>query len=505
MEEIFVSFVGRRDPFTEEGREGPVLTCLSSERFRDLKKIILFHTRDRVSSRRAKELELEILKRLDAEVQIQELPLEDPTDLVGIYRELRAFFLRRNRQFPQSRYVYFLSSGTPQMQFSFLLLAGSGEFEGILIYQPDPRYGKPLTEIRLDHEPLPRISPPAHSPEPIEIPHLPEEVLREAEACGIYVGKSPAFRKALAELYAFARDERNVLLLGETGSGKELMASLYHRLSPRRDRRLIAINVTNLPETLFESELFGHIKGAFTGAHADKPGLIEEARDGILFLDEIGELKPDLQAKLLRLIENREYRKVGSTKIERAENVIFIFATNRNLKEEVRKGTFREDLFHRLYHFRIYIPPLRERREDIEGLTKHFLRLISQKCGRDITISDEALEKLKNYSFPGNIRELKSLLERASSLATGGIIYPQHLELESEKHPRELLPHLPYEGFDLNRTCEQIREWYYRKAYFLSRGSPTRAGRLLSCTHASVIKYWKKLGLLPQNKDKEDE
>jgi two-component system response regulator AtoC len=228
----------------------------------------------------------------------------------------------------------------------------------------------------------------------------------------------------------------NVLIVGETGVGKEVLARRIHQLSPRADRPFVAVNCAALSEALFESELFGHERGAFTGAAQAKPGLLETAPGGTVFLDEVAELPPALQAKLLRVLETREVLRVGSVR-PRPIDVRFVAATNRDLEGEVARGTFRRDLYFRLNGMTLAIPPLRERRQEIPGLCRRFLAELCATAGRRRAprLTDEAREHLQARRWPGNVRELRNAIERALLLAPGDEITPEHLATDPEAPP----------------------------------------------------------------------
>jgi DNA-binding NtrC family response regulator len=234
------------------------------------------------------------------------------------------------------------------------------------------------------------------------------------------VGSSAAMRKVVAMIEKVAATDATVLIRGASGTGKELVARALHTNSRRRERPLVTINCAALQETLLESELFGHEKGAFTGAVQPKPGLVEVAEGGTLFIDEIGEMQPGLQAKLLRVLEDGHYRRVGGTREVQAD-VRILAATNRPLEEEIKAGRFREDLYYRLNVVTIDLPPLRERRQDIPELVEHFLTT-RQLGSRHYQIQPEALEALKRYDWPGNVRELANVIERAQILAEDHLI-----------------------------------------------------------------------------------
>ena len=225
-------------------------------------------------------------------------------------------------------------------------------------------------------------------------------------------GRSQQMQHILDLVKKVAPAPTNVLIRGESGSGKELIAKAIHRYGSRSDRPLISINCTALAETLLESELFGHVKGAFTGATASKRGLFEEAHQGTLFLDEIGEISPELQKKFLRVIETGEFKRVGEARIKRAD-VRLIAATNRDLERAIEENQFREDLYYRLTTLVIRLPPLRERKEDIPALVEHFLKKACGKINKHVqAIHPEAFELLMEYHWPGNVRELENVIER---------------------------------------------------------------------------------------------
>ncbi|GAB4259812.1 MAG: sigma-54 dependent transcriptional regulator [Deferrisomatales bacterium] len=251
---------------------------------------------------------------------------------------------------------------------------------------------------------------------------LKAEIRRRFDPDEVVVA-SPAFRRVFEMARRVAASEASVLVQGETGTGKELIASTIHYSSPRREQRFLTVNCAALTETLLESQLFGHVKGAFTGAVANQRGLVEEADGGTLFLDEIGDISPGLQVKLLRVIQEKEFLPVGSTRARRAD-VRFVAATNKDLEREVAAGSFREDLYYRLNVVTLEVPPLRERPEDVVPLAERFL----QKYGaRDQRLGTAVLERLRAYSWPGNVRELENVIEMAAVLSGEGEITPDHL------------------------------------------------------------------------------
>jgi DNA-binding NtrC family response regulator len=264
--------------------------------------------------------------------------------------------------------------------------------------------------------------------------YLQDEV-RPDESVANMVGESDAFRRVLAAVQVVAPTDAAVLIQGETGTGKELVARAIHDGSTRSQRSFIKVNCAAIPATLLESELFGHEKGAFTGAFAQKPGRFELAHDGTLFLDEVGEMPLELQPKLLRVLQDQEFERLGGTRTIRV-NVRIIAATNRDLKAMVDEGKFRADLYYRLRVFPLSVPPLRERREDIPVLARYFVQKHARRMGRNIaSISAEALEALTNYDWPGNIRELQNVLELSLILSNGPELHVATAELSGRSAP----------------------------------------------------------------------
>ena len=247
------------------------------------------------------------------------------------------------------------------------------------------------------------------------------EGLREIGTNGI-IGNSPALESVLAEVKRVAPTNSTVLILGETGTGKELIARAIHNISSRCGRSFVKLNCSAIPLDLLESEVFGHEKGAFTGAVAQKIGRFEMANNGTLFLDEIGDIPMALQPKLLRVLQEQEFERLGSGRTHHV-NVRLVAATHRDLTEMVRRGRFRGDLYYRLNVFPVVLPPLRKRREDIAQLVSHFVELFARRTGKQIThIPKETLQALTSYSWPGNVRELQNLIERAVILSNGGVL-----------------------------------------------------------------------------------
>ncbi len=310
------------------------------------------------------------------------------------------------------------------------------------------------------------------------------------------IGESRPLRGVLGQVSKVAPSDATVLLTGESGTGKDLFANTIHEHSKRKDKPFVAVNCAAIPPGLMESELFGHEKGAFTGAIAAKKGKFEQATGGTLFLDEIGDMPIETQAKILRALENGESERVGGDKPVRF-NVRLVAATNKNLQEMIGKNEFREDLYHRLNVFPILLPPLRIRPEDIPLLANHFL----ERFGPGLTISTEALQLLMAYAWPGNVRELRNTLERAAVLAGDqGVVLSEHLpaqvRLVSASEPQ--LPTLPEsKAKDLDERLQEIEKSLIIAALVKTHGVQVRAAEILGIKERSLWHRVKKFGLDP--------
>ncbi|HEV2856312.1 MAG TPA: sigma-54-dependent Fis family transcriptional regulator [Thermoanaerobaculia bacterium] len=321
-----------------------------------------------------------------------------------------------------------------------------------------------------------------------------EERVRELEAKGGShrpVGVSKTWKETLALVTKVAATDTTVLLTGESGTGKEVLARFLHHVSRRADGPFVALNCAALPEQLLESELFGHERGAFTGAVSARPGRIEQAAGGILFLDEVGEMSPAVQAKFLRVLQEREFQRLGGTRPLKAD-VRVVAATNRDLAAAMARGGFREDLYYRLHVFEIRLPPLRERPEDIPALLEHFLKEIGEQVGRPAAgISREARDKLLVYAWPGNVRELRNAVERAIILCEGGLITSEHLPMSLGQTAAPATAEIPGGGVDL----EAMERSYVEQALRQTGNNKARAARLLGLTRAQLYSRLEKYNL----------
>ena len=321
---------------------------------------------------------------------------------------------------------------------------------------------------------------------------------------GLIIGNHPKMLRIYEMIRQVARTRTNVLITGESGTGKELIARAIHQESDRRDAPFVAVNCGGIPETLMESEFFGHKKGSFTGATTDKKGLFELANGGTLFLDEIGEVSLPIQVKMLRAVQDKVFKAVGGGE-DIAVDVRILSATNRNLEEEVIEGRFREDLFYRLNVIEIKVPPLRERKSDLRALCQHFLEKFATENQKEISkISSYAIDLLTKYDFPGNIRELENLLERSVALTSTNIILPDSLALSFHKRRwNQEEKDVPggsdledvAKGIDLDAVLAEVERSYIQKALEIADGKKSKASELLGINLRSLRYRLNKLGV----------
>jgi two-component system response regulator AtoC len=321
---------------------------------------------------------------------------------------------------------------------------------------------------------------------------LREEVHRDYGLANIVV-QSEAMRKIFDFIKKVARYKSSVLITGESGTGKELVARAIHYNSDRKDKPLVSVNCGAIPENLLESELFGHVKGAFTDAIKSKKGLFEMAHQGTMFLDEIGELPQNLQVKLLRVLQDGEIRRVGDTHSAQVD-VNFIAATAKDLAAEVQNNRFREDLYYRLNVLPIHLPPLRERKEDIPPLVEHFIDVYNKKLGlMKQGASKETMERLLQYPWPGNVRELENIIERAMILAEGDTIGVEGLPMHIQGHegPGGAIP----SGISIKKNAREMETRLIKEALTKTGGNRVRAARMLEISHKALLYKLKDYGL----------
>ncbi|MFH1350395.1 MAG: sigma-54 dependent transcriptional regulator [Pseudomonadota bacterium] len=316
---------------------------------------------------------------------------------------------------------------------------------------------------------------------------------------GCLIGESHQMKKVYDLIERVAQTNSSILISGESGTGKELAARAIHRQSVRKERPFVVINCAGIPENLIESELFGYKRGAFTGAANDKEGLFDAAEGGTVFFDEIGELSPAIQVKLLRVIQERTFTSLGGTEEKRVD-VRFISATNKDLENEVIEKRFREDLFFRLNVIHVFMPPLREREGDLPLLGQYFLEKYSREMDKDVRkISAYAMEILRQYPFPGNVRELENIIERSVALETSNIVLPEsltlsHFKRDGTRRDRRQID-LTREGIHLEKVMIDMEKDYIIKAMEMAKGSKQEAAVLLGVTLDSLKYRIKKLNV----------
>ncbi|HDD35433.1 MAG TPA: sigma-54-dependent Fis family transcriptional regulator, partial [Candidatus Desulfofervidus auxilii] len=307
------------------------------------------------------------------------------------------------------------------------------------------------------------------------------------------VAESPQMKRVIALIRKISPFDTTVLITGETGTGKEVIASAIHFNSPRKKRAFVKVNCASLPETLLESELFGHEKGAFTGAYKRRIGRFEQANGGSIFLDEIGDMSPALQAKILRVLQEKEFERLGGDQVIKVD-VRVLVATNRDLKRLIEEGKFREDLYYRINVVHIHLPPLRERREDIIPLAQFFLKRFNSELNKQIKgFSEEAKKLILDYTWPGNVRELENVVERAVLMAEGNFIHPEDLSIESET-----FPHFTKRGIKLKEAEKELIIQALKKTNWIQKKAAELLGISRRAIHYKIHKYgithprWKK-------------
>jgi DNA-binding NtrC family response regulator len=322
--------------------------------------------------------------------------------------------------------------------------------------------------------------------------------LRDKYEFSNIIGNSPAMQQVLNLMKRVVKTDSTVLLMGESGTGKEVVAKAIHFNSARRTMPFMAVHCGAIPENLLESELFGYVRGAFTGANRDKTGKFEAANGGTVFLDEIGTMPLQLQTKLLRVLQEHEVERVGSTRTVKLD-VRVISATNHNLEEQVKQGAFREDLFYRLNVIPISLPPLRERTRDILPLARHFLTKYCQEMDRPLmNLGKEALEALESYNWPGNVRELENVIERSVALTEGNIITPDDLPPNVSGELRDTddyIVRITTNGLDMVKAVNRIEMKMIDEALNISNGVKAQAAALLNLNRTTLVEKMRRLGM----------
>ncbi|MGQ9689480.1 MAG: RNA repair transcriptional activator RtcR family protein [Desulfobaccales bacterium] len=493
---ILLTFSGFHDPYTlgligQEEQPGPIISLI---RIKDFDHVILFstpNTKEHTSD--TKDVILSLNPRIG--VAIRDVPLIDPTDYLAILQGLRRHIREIIDQDPVADYFVAVASGTPQMHACWLLLVAGGELPARLLNIRPPRFvtrEAPLvSEIDVTSPEFPLIRA---NISPMEIPDIPPPDLQSAiRKLGI-VGDHPAMRQALETAALLAPSHVPLLILGETGTGKELFAHFIHLLSGRPSDRFIPVNCAAIPQELVESLLFGHKKGAFTGALSDQVGKFDLADNGTLFLDELGDLPSAIQAKLLRVIQDSMVEPVGARKPHPVD-VRIIAATNQDLRRAVQSGKFRGDLYYRLNVGEIRLPPLRDRRSDIPPIALSILDRINANLRRPKRLAPGALTRLQGHSWPGNVRDLENVLERSARLTSKEVLEADDLLINdpiASPDPLAMIPE-PFAGFSLEEFLAQARQSLVLRAMEIAQGNQSAAARLLGVSPQAVHKFLKKM------------
>ncbi|MDZ7695903.1 MAG: sigma-54 dependent transcriptional regulator [Deltaproteobacteria bacterium] len=424
-------------------------------------------------------------------VHILEMALSDPTNYHEIFEGLRGNLQKIIEEFASASFFVAVASGTPHMHACWVLLAASGKIPARILHVRPPHFvtkERPLvSEIDLSSRDFPTVR---FQDQPIEkIDESDIDVDAVKAQLGI-VGDHPAMQSSLEMGAMLAPSQSPILILGETGTGKELFARYMHTLSGRPREIFIAVNCAAIPEDLVESLLFGHKKGAFTGAVSEQVGKFDSADKGTLFLDELGDLPLPAQAKLLRVLQDGLVEPIGQAKAHKVD-VRIVGATNRDLRKLLRQGKFREDLFYRLNVGEIKIPPLRERRSDVPKLALHILDRLNSSLRRPKRLSAEALSRLQSHSWAGNVRDLENVIERSVRLCRHDVLDADDLlitEPVTYADPLDALPD-PYEGFSLDEFLGSARKQMILRALEASNGNQSQAARMLGITPQAVHKF----------------
>jgi len=496
--QVLLTFSGFNDPFSptvvEKARQiGPVLSILHHIPFA---AVYLFDTPGAHANTVATTDEIKT-RFPDLSVHLKSLAkLKDPTDHLGILSYLRKFLPEIVMAHPGAQFTIALSSGTPAMHACWLLVAADGTIPARLIYGHPPKHigdDYRISEVDLAAAEFPHIEPRVCESPAAYFASTPdlETTCEELQI----VGDDKGFLDSLQIGARVARYDSHVLLLGETGTGKEHFAKLIHHLSGRPEKAFVVMNCAAAPKELVESMLFGHKKGAFTGASADQKGEFDNADGGTLFLDEIAELPIASQSKLLRVLQDGMVKPLGAAK-EHKVNVRVVAATNADISAAIKSKLFRLDLSKR-FGVRINIPPLRKRRGDIVKLATFALDRWNRLYGESRKLSRDALEQLQAYPWPGNVRELMSTVETSAMMTHARLIKAQDLKFDEpvwDETPEHMLPE-PHEGFSLKDYLNNARVSLISRALELSHGNRSQAGRLLGVTPQAVHRYVKESGI----------
>lgn len=490
--DVLLTFTGFHDPYfkglvDQEEQPGPILSLLSTRAF---DHIFLFDTP--TTSKITQQTNNVISRRHPSiEVHVLQINLDDPTNYGEILEGIRLHLSNIVEGFNSAHFFVAVASGTPQMHACWLLLTASGELPARILHVRPPRFvtkDRPLvSEVDLSLAGFPTVRFQSGAIRVDDQSEIDADTVRSQ--LGI-VGDHPAMLHSLVTGAMLAPSQAPILVTGETGTGKELFAKYIHRLSGRPREIFVPVNCAAIPEHLVENLLFGHKKGAFTGAVNDQIGKFQLADRGTLFLDELGDLPLSAQAKLLRVLQDGLVEPVGQNK-PRKVDVRIIGATNRNLGRRVKQGKFREDLFYRLNVGEIKLPPLRERRSDIPKLALHILDSLNSSLRRPKRLATEALSRLQSHNWPGNVRDLQNVIERSIRLCRHDVLNADDLLISEPvtlSDPLDFLPD-PYEGFSLDSFLGSARKQLITKALEGTKGNQSQAAGLLGITPQAVHKF----------------
>ena len=524
MIDVLLTFTGFNDPYAvglvgHEEQPGPILSLVQTRQFG---KICLFSTPNTEKNTGATKESLRSLYPA-IEIEVRSIELDDPTDYSAILNGLRTHLFEILSRARRATYYVSVASGTPQMHACWVILVANGEFPAHILHVRPPRFvtkDRPVVS-EVDLAPLGISDAEARFFEPSAplrpSTEIPSEIEEEFEVCRVaraplmarpkkvavdwetvgrelgIVGDHPAMRKALEVGATLASSTAPILILGETGTGKELLARFIHRLSGRNRDRFVPLNCATIPKELFESVLFGHKKGSFTGAVTDQTGKFDQAHRGTLFLDEIGELPMQAQAKLLRVLDDRLVEPLGARNAHKVD-VRIIAATNSDLGKARLKGKFREDLYYRLSCGEIRLPPLRERQSDVPKIALYVLERVNGSLRSPKRLAPGALTRLQNHSWPGNVRDLENVIERSVRLAQGDVLEADDLLISEDTKPDDpfsALPH-PYVGFSLPKYVASVRKQLVLRALESANGNMSMAAKLLGISPQAVHKFLEK-------------
>ncbi|MCK9225072.1 MAG: sigma-54 dependent transcriptional regulator [Candidatus Muirbacterium halophilum] len=466
MKNILITWIGNRDPYSDKKIKGPVLSLLNKKKF-DI--VYVFHAEE--LSDKAYNLK-EIYKNENINIINKKIILNDPRDYSEIFINVKSNIEEILNENKKSEFSVYIDPGTAQMKTVWIMLKLAGLLPAYLIQGTEPQYNNGVykfSEIHIDNVCFPGInidSKKENINQSLQKFKKNKKLLHDKFSD--IIGEHPEMLKCFEYAGAISGYDESVLITGESGTGKELFARKIHDLSNRKNNNFVSINCAAIPESIFESELFGYEKGAFTGAVISKKGLIEEASGGTLFLDEIGEMPLFFQAKLLRILQDGKFLSVGSTK-EKKVDFRLVTATNRNLIEFINKGRFREDLYHRLTIVTIKIPPLRERRSDIVLLIKFFMEKYNKEYIKNSKLSEEIYEKMLSYSWSGNVRELENTIKRLLIISESAYIdnidlLPESIRINKKDHYKDYLEIRNSKNLSVDDYIKNIEKDIYNKS-----------------------------------------